>query len=122
MKAALFMSLFPGFMQPYEFEPAFLCQLIHRFSLIGTCLTHVKDSQRKARQFLVPIIEERYRLPREERPNDFLTWLMEDAVGGEKDPGNLTVRMLLVNFAAIHNTSGVGHFFFTYTWPALNSL
>ncbi len=60
-------------------------------SLIGMCLTHVKAARRKAEQFLVPIIEERNQLPPEERPNDMLTWLMEDAIGEEKDPRNLTL-------------------------------
>lgn len=75
------------------------------------CLPHVKYSQRKAAQHLVPIIEERYRLPREERPNDLLSWLMEDAIGKERDPFNLTVRVLTVNFAAIHTTSMVSGLF-----------
>jgi cytochrome P450 len=89
MTTGLFMNLFPNFVQP----------------LIGKCLTHVKNAQRKAERFLVPIIEERYRLPPEERPNDFLSWLMEDAVDEERDPHNLTLRILMVNFAAIHTTS-----------------
>jgi hypothetical protein len=82
--------------------------LIHPLSLIGKCLSRVKNFQRKAEQFLVPIIEERYQLPPEERPNDMLSWLMEDAVGEEKDPHNLTLRILATNFAAIHTTSMVG--------------
>jgi len=83
------MNLFPRFIQP----------------LIGKCLPYAKNSQKKAEQFLVPIIEERYRLPPEERPNDLLTWLMEDAIGEEKEPRNITRRILAVNFAAIHTTS-----------------
>ncbi len=78
------------------------------------CLTHVKNSQRKAAQYLVPIIEERYQLPSEERPNDLLSWLMEDAIGEERDPFNLTVRILAVNFAAIHTTSMVSGSFNLY--------
>ena len=84
--------------------------LIYPPSLIGLCLSHVKNSQRKADQYLIPIIEERYRLPPEERPNDLLTWLMEDAVGKERDPHNLTLRILAINFAAIHTTSMVSCF------------
>src|ERR1700679_1598900 len=94
-------------------EAPFECRLIHFLRIIGKCLTHVKKSQRKAEKFLVPIIEERYRLPPEERPNDMLTWLMEDAVGEERDPRNLTLRILVVNFAAIHTTSRVSCFFLT---------
>jgi len=70
--------------------------------------------RRKAARHLVPIIEERYGLPPDERPNDFLSWLMEDAVGEEKDPYNLTLRVLGVNFAAIHTTSAVSCFLLTY--------
>ena len=40
-----------------------------------------------------------------------LSWLIESAVGEEKDPRNLTLRLLKVNFAAIHSTSIVSRFF-----------
>ena len=40
-----------------------------------------------------------------------LSWLMEDAVGEERDPRNLTLRILAINFAAIHTTSVVSPFF-----------
>jgi len=43
-----------------------------------------------------------------------LSWLMEDAVGEEKQPRNLTLRMLAVNFAAIHTTSMVRRFFHSF--------
>lgn len=39
---------------------------------------------------------------------------MEDAVGEEKDPRNLTLRILAANFAAIHTTSVVSPFFLTF--------
>jgi hypothetical protein len=39
---------------------------------------------------------------------------MEDAIGEERDPRNLTLRILEVNFAAIHTTSMVSLFFRTY--------
>jgi len=68
----------------------------------------------KGRTIPHPIIEERYRQPPDERPNDMLTWLMEDAIGEEKEPRNLTLRVLAVNFAAIHTTSTVSCFFPTY--------
>ena len=38
---------------------------------------------------------------------------MEDAIGEEKEPRSLTLRVLAVNFAAIHTTSMVSHFFLT---------
>jgi len=83
---------------------------MHLRSLVGKCLTQVKNFRRKAERLLVPIIEERLRLPPEERPNDILSWLMQEAVGEEKDPRNLTQRILIVNFAAIHSTSMVSRF------------
>jgi len=36
--------------------------------------------------------------------NDMLSWLMDNARGDEKSLQNLTLRILLVNFAAIHIT------------------
>ena len=38
---------------------------------------------------------------------DFLTWLMDDAKGEETTDYNLTLRILSVNFAAIHASSMV---------------
>jgi len=96
-----------------KFDAPFQSELIHPLSLIGKCLTQVKNSQRKAEQFLVPIIEERYRLSPDERPSDLLSWLMEDAVGEEKEPRNLTLRVLGVNFAAIRTTSRVSCYLLT---------
>ena len=107
--SAVFLDLFPRFIQPYEALILLPTQLTQPLSLIGNRLTHVKAARRKAEQFIVPIIEERYQLPPEERPNDMLTWLMEDAVGEEKDPRNLTLRVLVINFAAIHTTSTVSY-------------
>ena len=60
-----------------------------------------------AEEFLGPIIEERYRLLPEEYPNDMLSWLIEDAVGEQKDPRDLKLG---VNFAAIHTTSRASRF------------
>jgi hypothetical protein len=39
---------------------------------------------------------------------------MEDAVEGEKDPKSITLRVLVVNFAAIHSTSTVNGFFLPF--------
>ena len=46
---------------------------------------------------------------------------MEDAIGEEKEPRNLTLRVLAVNFAAIHTTSMVSHLFLTRFWLTLDS-
>ena len=92
-----------------KLEPPFQPHLIQPPRFIGRRLTHVKAGQMKAAQLLVPMIEERQQLPPEERPNDFLTWLMEDAVGEEQDPRKLSQRVLGTNVAAIHTTSRVSY-------------
>ena len=45
---------------------------------------------------------------------------MEDAVGEEEEPCDLTLRILAVNFAAIHTTFMVSSFFLTYIRLSLN--
>ena len=44
-----------------------------------------------------------------ELQNDMLMWLMSEAKGVERSLGGLARRLLLVNFAGIHNTSNVSH-------------
>ena len=39
--------------------------------------------------------------------NDMLMWLMEEAQGDERSTRNLALRILTVNFAAIHTSSMV---------------
>lgn len=41
--------------------------------------------------------------------NDILMWLMEEAPEDEQDIRSLTLRILTVNFAAVHTSSMVGH-------------
>ena len=38
-----------------------------------------------------------------------LSWLMDEAVGDEKEVSALTRRILVVNFAAIHTSSMVSY-------------
>ena len=45
---------------------------------------------------------------------------MEDAVGEEKHPSDLTLRVLVVNFSAIHTTSMVSSAFLGYIRLTLN--
>lgn len=83
-------------------------------------------------KFLAPIIEERFKKIEEygkdypDKPvrcirftesvgpyeslslkNDLLSWLMDEAEGEERTVKALTVRILTVNFAAIHTSSMV---------------
>jgi hypothetical protein len=39
--------------------------------------------------------------------NDFISWLLEDAIGEERTVHNLVLRVLSTNFAALHTTSMV---------------
>lgn len=41
------------------------------------------------------------------KPNDFLSWLIDEAEGGELAVPLLVQRILVVNMAAIHTTSQV---------------
>ena len=41
--------------------------------------------------------------------NDMLMWLMSEAKGVERSLEGVARRLLVVNFAAIHSTSGVSH-------------
>ncbi|KAI0033519.1 cytochrome P450 [Vararia minispora EC-137] len=89
------LRLFPDFMKP----------------LVGHVLTKVPLQIRRALKHLEPLIKERYRLMEEhgenweDKPNDMLQWLMDNAEGEEKSVRNLAQRILTVNFAAIHTSS-----------------
>jgi len=94
-KAATTINMFPNFMKP----------------LAGRLLTNVNAQVNRGMKHLVPIIQDRQRHIDEygkdwdDKPNDMLAWLMDNARGDEKSPRNLTLRVLTVNFAAIHTTS-----------------
>lgn len=93
-------------------------------------------SIKRAQDHLEPVINERYRCMEKygdnwaEKPvcigscpppacflmityiqNDMLQWLMDEAVGDEKKPHELTLRILTVSFAAIHTSSMVRPWF-----------
>ncbi|KAJ7457533.1 cytochrome P450 [Mycena galericulata] len=95
MKSAKRINLFPHFLKP----------------IVGPMLSHLSRDMKRAKKHLVPIIEERLRLEEEhgpnwsERPNDLISWLLEHAEGDERTPHNLTQRMLMVNFVAIHTSA-----------------
>ncbi|KAJ7092899.1 cytochrome P450 [Mycena belliarum] len=95
MKSAKQINLFPHFLKP----------------IVGPLLSHLSRDLEHAKRHLVPIIEERLRLEEEhgpnwpDRPNDLISWLLEYAEGDERTPHNLTQRMLMVNFVAIHTSA-----------------
>ncbi|KAF5379456.1 hypothetical protein D9615_006552 [Tricholomella constricta] len=95
MKAAAILNLLPVFLQP----------LASRF------LTSVSASIDRSVKHLEPLIQERRQNLEESgpdypgKPNDMLSWLMDEAKGEEASIRGLTRRILTVNFAAIHTST-----------------
>ncbi|KAJ7269688.1 cytochrome P450 [Mycena rebaudengoi] len=97
--------------------PAILRPLVMR--LFG----HLETATRSAVKYVGPTIQHRLEMhkkygrdwPDAERPNDLLTWLI-DAAGDRPDRltvRSLTIKVLLVNFGAIHTTTqGFLHAFY----------
>ncbi|KAJ7149211.1 cytochrome P450 [Mycena crocata] len=87
--------LFPAFLRP----------------CIGPYISNKTESLAKARQFLVPIIEERLAKENElgpdwpGKPNDLISWLLEIAEGEERTAPAIALRILSTNMAAIHTSS-----------------
>ncbi|KIJ21175.1 hypothetical protein PAXINDRAFT_65823 [Paxillus involutus ATCC 200175] len=85
--------------------PKVLAPLVTRF------MTSIPRSIRRGMKHLGPIIEERRRHLKEygkdwaDKPNDFLSWLMDHPEASESSIKDLTLRILSVNFAAIHTSS-----------------
>ncbi|TFY79744.1 hypothetical protein EWM64_g4273 [Hericium alpestre] len=94
IKGAQILSRFPEFMKP----------LIAR-------VTNLEGSVRTGIKHLEPLIKERrhklelYGDSWEDKPNDFLMWLMEEASGRDATVRSLTLRIMVINFAAIHTSS-----------------
>ncbi|KAF9235152.1 cytochrome P450 [Melanogaster broomeanus] len=92
VKAGFIIGLFPIILAP----------------LAARWLTNVTRSVRRSMKHLRPIIEERQKYVKKygnraaDRPNDLLSWLMEEAEGSEQNVKALTLRVLIVNFGAIH--------------------
>ncbi|THH09628.1 hypothetical protein EW145_g1863 [Phellinidium pouzarii] len=95
IKAAHIINLFPHFMR----------------KIVGEILTSVPSSTRRGVKHLRPLIEYRLRQYEEygknwpDKPNDFLSWLMDEAEGEQRTVEALTQRILTLNFAAIHTSS-----------------
>lgn len=80
-------------------------------SFVGRKLTFVRRGIQTGLKHLEPIIEERKRKIEKfgpdypDKPNDGLSWLMDEAKAEERSTYNLSLRVLTLNFAAIHTTS-----------------
>ncbi|KAJ6451927.1 cytochrome P450 [Mycena sanguinolenta] len=88
-------SVLPGFLKP----------------ILGPLIATHKSTLRHALKFLGPIVNERLKNEQEygrnwpERPNDLISWLLERAEGEERTASAMTVRILMMNQAAIHTTT-----------------
>lgn len=95
IKAAHIINLFPNILKP----------------LAGRLFSNVPTTIKRATRHLRPIIEERMLQERKYgkdwpgKPNDYLTWLLDIADGPQRTVRDLTIRVLALNFAAIHTTS-----------------
>ncbi|OCH88082.1 cytochrome P450 [Obba rivulosa] len=91
VKCAAIINLFPDILKPM--------------------LTSVQRSIDRAQTHLKPIITERFQMMAQygdawpDKPNDFLQWLMDVAEGEERTVRALVLRILVLNFAAIHTSS-----------------
>ncbi|GJJ08116.1 hypothetical protein Clacol_002324 [Clathrus columnatus] len=92
---AKIINLFPDFLKP----------------IVGRSLSRVRRGIQIGLKHLTPIIEERQKKIDEYgrdypgKPNDALSWLMDEAKDEERSTYNLAMRVLTLNFAAIHTTS-----------------
>ncbi|KAF8637691.1 hypothetical protein AX16_010766 [Volvariella volvacea WC 439] len=85
--------------------PEFLRPLAARF------LTKVESGIQRGIRHLGPMIkerleqEEKYGKEWAERPNDLVSWLLDYAQPHQREERELVIRILVVNFAAIHTTT-----------------
>ncbi|KAK1225700.1 hypothetical protein PQX77_011320 [Marasmius sp. AFHP31] len=90
-------SLFPNFFKP----------------IVGNIVTPLHSGVKRAKRHLASVIQERFDQEKEHqtpdwpgKPNDMLSWLLEEATGGDRRTiYDLVLRILMVNFGAIHTTS-----------------
>ncbi|KAH9939336.1 cytochrome P450 [Epithele typhae] len=80
--------------------------------LVGSMLPLVSKSRSKLRPIVIPLLQERQRMMElhgdswEDKPRDMLQWLLEEAASKGTPFENVVEKVLLVNFGAIHTSSG----------------
>ncbi|KAJ7359569.1 cytochrome P450 [Mycena albidolilacea] len=85
---------------------------------------HLEPATRKALKYLGPLLQHRLDMddkygaewPNDDRPNDMISWLLDEARGypNRRNVRNLTRSILNVNFGALHTTTqGVLHALYT---------
>ncbi|KAJ7215678.1 cytochrome P450 [Mycena haematopus] len=92
---AQIIAMFPSFLKP----------------IFGRLLSSRRSSLRQAMKTLGPVIDERLAKDAElgpdwaDRPNDFISWLIDAAEGPERTAPAIALRILATNTAAIHTSS-----------------
>ncbi|KIJ13839.1 hypothetical protein PAXINDRAFT_80343 [Paxillus involutus ATCC 200175] len=107
IKGGVTMRLFPSF-GAVSHSYMFSIQPLPFYSLVARFTTSVPASTRCGIKLLGPIIEERrkyldaYGKDCADKPNGFLSWLMDHPEASESSVKDLTLRLLSINFAAIY--------------------
>ncbi|KAF9446380.1 cytochrome P450 [Macrolepiota fuliginosa MF-IS2] len=97
MAAARLINLAPKFLHP----------------IIGPLLSPYEQHRKSIAKYLGPIIKERLEMKEEHgtewegKPDDLVSWLVDEAQGIDAEVENLGMRILFVSFAAVHTTSMV---------------
>ncbi|KAF9001314.1 cytochrome P450 [Cyathus striatus] len=79
--------------------------------LMGRLVSPLKYYQRNGMKHLGEILTHRVEMKKEygkdweDKPDDLISWLIDEAEGDMLEPENLVMRILFLNFAAIHTTS-----------------
>ncbi|OSC97933.1 cytochrome P450 [Trametes coccinea BRFM310] len=94
--SSFIINLFPDFLKPF----------------IGRMTTMVSKNKKVLMPMIVPMLQERQRMYEmhgddwEDKPRDFLQWLLEEGRHKDTPFDNIVEKVLLVNFGAIHTSSG----------------
>jgi cytochrome P450 len=91
-------------------------QLINMFPrvlkpIVGRLLTKVPGNIKRAVFHVGPLIKAQIEQERQfgkdwpDKPNNLISWLLDEAQGSQRNIDQLAVRILAINFAAIHTTS-----------------
>lgn len=92
-----------------------MSHLVHMFpaalkTLVGKIVSPVLKQAKRVEKFVGPIIAERIANDEKyggdwDKPNDLITWLLDMAPAENRNVEDITVKLMLINFAAIHTTS-----------------
>jgi len=79
--------------------------------VIGPFLSPKEKALRHGMKFLGPLVEERLAKEAElgpnwpDKPDDFISWLLEDAQGSARTAPAISLRLLVLNMAALHTST-----------------